>query len=540
MMGLAAHVEPIRDSHGEIVGCLGIASHERAKTPEHPEDFLVRAIHAAANALIVTDRGGNIQWVNSAFTRLTGYSHDEVLGINQRILARDANDDEVYERLWKTLLAGRPWRGEMVHRRRDGTFYTELSTISPVPDSDGKITHFISVKEDITERSELEEQLRQAQRMEAVGRLAGWVAHDFNNLLTAIIGYTDLILSDVADDEPFRADLEAVKNAGERAASLTRQLLAFSRRQVLQPKNLDLNGTLLNLEKMLRRLIGEDIELVTRPTERLGVVRADPGQVEQVLLNLAVNARDAMPSGGRLTIETSNTELDAERGRSHEAVEPGSYVMVSVSDTGEGIEEQDLVRIFEPFSKTKQDGQVSGLGLPTVYGIVKQSGGHIWVTSEPGVGTTFEVYFPRVLAAPDSEVASDVIGRGSGHETVLLVEDEENVRQLARRILVEHGYTVLTARNGAEALHLSNEHKDPIELMLTDVIMPLMSGPELARRQARLRPEMKLLYMSGYTDEAIARHGLLESGTRLLQKPFTPALLLARVREVLDNALANA
>jgi PAS domain S-box-containing protein len=505
---------------------------------ENDPRLLSAALACAANAVLITDRAGRITWVNPAFTELTGYSFDEVAGETPRILKSDTHDKAFYAELWSTILAGKVWKGEIVNRRKDATEYTELQTITPVASESGEITHFISIKEDVTERKALEEQFRQSQKMEAVGRLAGWVAHDFNNLLTAILGYTELLLVDAPPADPSREDLGAVKNAAERATALTRQLLAFGRRQALSPKILNLNRTVESLEKMLRRVIGEDVTLVTRLDPMLAATKADPGQLEQVLMNLAVNARDAMPDGGQLVIETKNVTLDDAYTNQRTVIHPGNYVMFSVSDTGVGLSKEEVERVFEPYFMTKgarEDKKVgSGLGLSTVYGIVKQSGGYIWAHSASGSGTTFKVYLPAAEGIEDSHAEDSYSFSRAGTETILLVEDEEDVRKLARRVLIESGYGVVEARNGAEALIAANEHEGRIELMLTDVIMPLMNGPEVARRQASLRPEMKVLFMSGYTDGSLSQKGLLEPGTELLQKPFPPSALLERVRKALD------
>ena len=388
---------------------------------------------------------------------------------------------------------------------------------------------------DITERKHLEQQLRQAQKMEAIGQLAGGIAHDFNNMLTVISGYSELVLATLPPGDPQRGNIEQIKQAGERAAALTRQLLAFSRRQVLEPKVLDLNAVATNMDKMLQRLIGENIALVTVLKPGLGRVKADPGQVEQVIMNLAVNARDAMPRGGKLTIETADVELDEAYARNHITVKPGPYVMLAVSDTGCGMDAQTQTRVFEPFFTTKEKGKGTGLGLSTVYGIVKQSGGYIWVYSEVGRGTTCKIYLPRVEEAlgtsqPGAFPAS--VLRGS--ETVLLAEDEEVVRSLASRVLRENGYTVLEASNGEEALQLCAQQRGTIRLVMTDVVMTGMSGRELAERLHVAHPEMTVLFTSGYTDEAVVRHGILDTGVAFLQKPFTPDALLHKVREVLD------
>jgi signal transduction histidine kinase len=384
-----------------------------------------------------------------------------------------------------------------------------------------------------------EERLRQAQKMEAVGRLAGGVAHDFNNLLTVIISYSDLLLEDLGLDDPKRDDVDQIRKAAEGAAALTRQLLAFSRQQVLEPKVLDVNATVVSTEKLLKRLIGEDVQLATSLAPDLGRVKVDPGQVEQIIMNLAVNARDAMPRGGRMTIETANVDMDEVYVRGHAPARPGRYVMLALSDTGIGMDEQTKARIFEPFFTTKDPGKGTGLGLATVYGIVKQSGGFIWVYSEPGHGTSFKLYLPRV-DEPAEPVAAPITMTepGRGTETVLLVEDAASVRMVTRQVLERYGYAVLEAPNGDTALRLAAKHHGPIHLLLTDVVMPGLSGRQLAEQLAPLRPDMKVLYASGYAGNAIVHHGILESGIAYLPKPFTPETLGRRVRQVLDSSPA--
>jgi nitrogen-specific signal transduction histidine kinase/ActR/RegA family two-component response regulator len=397
--------------------------------------------------------------------------------------------------------------------------------------------------EDITElkRAEeekalLQEQLRQSQKVEAIGRLAGGIAHDFNNLLTVIKGYSELSRLRFKEGDPLRENMDEIQNATERAASLIRQLLAFSRRQVMEMKVLDLNTLLRDLDKMLRRVIGEDIALVTLLAEDLGRTRADVGQIEQVIMNLAVNAKDAMPSGGKLTIETANVELDKSYARSHVDVKQGHYVMFSVSDTGVGMTTEVRERIFEPFFTTKEKGKGTGLGLSTTYGIVKQSGGHIWVYSEQGKGTTFKIYLPRVNE-PLEDITKDVLKEKlpRGNETILVVEDEEEVRKLTAKILERQGYRILETSNGDDALLACERRKGPIHLMLADIVMPGMSGSELAKLLKPLYPEIKILYMSGYTDNAVVRHGVLKKGVNYIQKPFTTEGLARKVREVLDK-----
>ena len=384
------------------------------------------------------------------------------------------------------------------------------------------------------DRDRTEVTLRQSQRLESVGRLAGGVAHDFNNVLTAIFGYADLVAEEMPPGSPIRADLQEIRKAAERASGLTRQLLAFSRQQVLQPLVLSLNDVIVNLDKMLQRLIGADVELRCSLAAGLGNVRADPGQIEQVIVNLVVNARDAMPRGGKLTIETANAELSQQYAEMHQPVISGRYVMLAATDTGSGMTPEIKARLFEPFFTTKEPGKGTGLGLATVYGIVKQSGGYIWVYSEPGHGATFKIYLPRVDEAAVELVEHEVIGGVTGTETILLAEDDGVLRPLAKTLLEKHGYNVLAAANAQEALELLAGHDGPLHLLITDIVMPGTSGRELARRLADLRPDTRVLYISGYTDDAIVRHGMLEPGLHFLQKPFTPATLAEKVRAVLD------
>lgn len=410
--------------------------------------------------------------------------------------------------------------------------------IRVVRDPTGKVRQLRGVIVDITEKKQLEEEYRQAQKMEAIGRLAGGVAHDFNNLLTIITGYTQLLLESLTPADPHRDYVEQIQNAGERAAALTRRLLAFSRRQALVLEVLDLNSVVANTEKMLRRLIGEDIELVTIRPAGVNAVKGDASQIEQVIINLAVNARDAMPHGGKLIIETANVELDQAYAQNHAVVNPGPYVLLAVSDTGTGMDAGTMGHIFEPFFTTKEKGKGTGLGLATVYGIVKQSGGYIWVYSERGLGTSFKIYLPRAEEIKEKvEVVELRSAPPQGSETVLLVEDEDGVRSLVRGILEAGGYKVLEANRPLRAWATCQQFEGPIHLLLTDVVMPQMNGPDLAEKLKSLRPDTKVLYMSGYTDGAILHHGVLEPGTPFLQKPFTPDVLARKVREVLDSSL---
>jgi len=486
---------------------------------------------------------GRITSVNQTELEMLGYRLEEVIGqsVWNFIVEGEGSRQAVLEKLSGELPPGRQF--ERTYRRKDGTTFPALIEDRLLRDTAGKVIGVRSTLQDIAEREKaeqemvvLQEQLRQSQKMEAIGRLAGGIAHDFNNLLTVIRGYSQLASMELKESDPLKENIEEIQKATERASALVHHLLAFSRRQLMEMKVIDLNSLLTDLDKMLRRIIGEDIELVTYLAEDLGRVKVDPGQMEQVIMNLAVNARDAMPSGGKLTLETANVGLDEAYARNHIAVKTGRYVMLSISDAGVGMTPEVKERVFEPFFTTKEKGKGTGLGLSVVYGIVKQSGGNIWVYSEAGKGTAFKIYLPRVdepLEEVRRRVEIQEIPRGS--EIVLVVEDEEEVRKLAVRVLQRQGYKTLEASAGGEALLICEEQKGTIHLMLTDVVMPKMSGRELADRLLTLHPEMKVLYMSGYTDNAIFHHGVLEKGLHFIQKPFTPAALARKIREVLDK-----
>ena len=489
------------------------------------------------------DIEGRITSVNRTELEMLGYTAEEMIGqpVWKFNVEEELARQQILDKLAGTLPPTRNL--ERNYRKKDGTTLPVLIEDRLLRDAEGRIIGIRSTIQDITDRKRaekekenLEEQLRQSQKMEAIGRLAGGIAHDFNNLLTIIKGFNQLSFIELKESDPLRENLDEVRKATDRAADLIRQLLAFSRRQILEMQVLDLNTTLRNLEKMLRRVIGEDIELVTVLAEDLGRVKTDPGQIEQVIMNLAVNARDAMPSGGKLIIETANVELDEAYTRKHVAVTPGHYVMLAVSDTGVGMTKEVKERVFEPFFTTKEKGKGTGLGLSTVYGIVKQSGGNIWIYSEKGRGTTFKIYFPRV-DEPLEEVKEKVMGEElpRGRETILVVEDEEVVRRLAVRILRGQGYKVLEASNGADTLMICKEQKEPIDLILTDVVMPQMGGRQLVEQLRQLRQDLKVLYMSGYTDKFIDDRGVLEEGVNYIQKPFAIEGLAKKVREVLDK-----
>jgi PAS domain S-box-containing protein len=499
-----------------------------------------RAIQAASGGILITDPNlpdNPIIYASPGFERLTGYGQFEVVGRNSRFLQGAGTDPAAVAQIREAIRETRACTVELRNYRKDDTpFWNELS-ISPVRDEQGRLTHFVGVQTDVTERRHLEDQFRQAQKMEVVGQLAGGVAHDFNNLLCIIIGYGELLLSRLPTGDPAREMVEQMKEAGERGAGLTRQLLAFSRKAVLAPEVLGLNAVVGDMEKMLRRTIGEDISLVVDLQPGLGRVKADPGQIEQVLMNLCVNARDAMPRGGKLTIETRDAELDEAYAGTHSEVRPGRFVLLAVSDTGDGMTEEVKARIFEPFFTTKEKGRGTGLGLATVFGIVKQSRGIIEVYTERGLGTAFKVYLPRVdevAATRKSNAGTRPAPRGA--ETVLLVEDEDSVRALARLVLTNNGYTVLEAGDGLQALRVAGGHVGPIHLLMSDVVMPELGGPELAERLVATRLDLKVLFLSGYTDDAVVRHGILQEKVNFLQKPYSVAALAKKVREVLDAA----
>ena len=617
---------------------------------------LTLAVDQSPASVIITDTGGTIEYVNRRFVESTGYTAAEAVGSNPRILQSGFATPEQYRDLWKTILRGDVWRGQMQNRNKNGSLAWTAVAISPIHDVSGVVTHFLATQEDVTEhrmlaqalqdrealyrklidtsfdgidRTEdgviceanlgfarmfgytmedvigrpisdfvadesmasvmervnseiegsyelvgkrkdgttihleatarthqsgthrgrltalrdvtekraLEAQFRQAQKMEAVGRLAGGVAHDFNNLLMVISGFGEMLRDDLGPHDPRRSHVDEVLKAAAAAAELTRQLLAFSRQQVIQPRLLKLEEIVSDSEKMLRRLIGEDVELVTVLNTSPATVRIDPSQLEQVIMNLVVNARDAMPDGGRITIETASIELGDAYAKGHWPATPGPYAMVAVTDTGIGMNAATQARVFEPFFTTKGTGKGTGLGLSMVYGIIQQSGGFIGVYSEPGLGTTFKIYLPRIDATAESVRRTDEMPAiPVGRETVLLVEDATAVRAAVQQILERQGYTVVAAPDGESALQLIASHPAPLDLLITDVVMPGMSGPDLATRFSVLRPDARVLFMSGYASDAIVRHGVLDSGIAYLQKPFSPEALARKVRRVLDNA----
>ena len=495
------------------------------------------ALNAAANAIVITDAAGTILWVNPAFTTITGYEPEEVTGRKTSVLKSGKHDQQFYQVLWNTIQAGRVWHGEMQNRHKDGHLYSEEMTIAPVLSRAGAITHFVAIKQDVTERRSLESQLQQVRKLEAVGRLAGGVSHDFNNMLGVIIGYGDILETQLPPGHPALKNAAEMQKAARRAADLTRQLLAFSRRQILQPQVVNLDSLIEELSKMLRRLIGEDIELVFLPGQDVARVKADPGQLEQVVMNLAVNARDAMPSGGRLSIDTANVNVDEDFCHRHPPMRPGSYVRLSVSDTGAGMNAETLARIFEPFFTTKEQGKGTGLGLSIVYGIVKQSGGYIWVDSAPQHGTTFQIYLPPTTKA-EATMTSQAPRQApiGGTETILVVEDDSSLREMIRTLLTAAGYRVLEAPNGAEALSLLHGSNQPVHLLITDIIMPgQMNGWELSRAASVNRANIRALFITGFGVESDTFGIEIDPDVMLLTKPFGADVLLRKIREALDN-----
>ena len=554
----AKHAEPAgylvkpfneRELHATIE--MALYKHTMDKKLREVERRLATTLASIGDAVIATDAAGVVNFMNPVAESVTRWPANQAAGmpLSEVFNIIDSDSREHLENPVSKVLRN----NETVHLSNHAVLISKdrgeiaiEDSAAPIKDDNGNVSGVVLVFRDVTERHRVEEALRQAedrlrqsQKMEAIGRLAGGVAHDFNNLLTAIIGHSQLVTRKMSPDDPMRNSIIEIEKAGQRAASLTAQLLAFSRKQILRPKVLDLNAVVTELEIMLRRLIGEDIAVQTRLSPSLGLVKADPGQIEQVIMNLAINARDAMPAGGVISIETANESLEGPELGEDPELHAGEYVTLAITDTGRGMDQETQARLFEPFFTTKAQGKGTGLGLATVYGIVDQSGGQITVDSEPGRGTTFKIYLPRAVehdAQLDEPVA--IVPSASpaqGKETILLVEDEEAVRTLTRRILEQSGYCVLEAKHGPEALLLCAQYEGAIHLMITDVVMPEMSGRQLTERVAPTRPDMKILLMSGYTEDTMVRHGIACDGAAFLQKPFTLDALGLKVREVLDS-----
>ena len=513
----------------------GALERERMKRQlREREEYFKSLIEQAMDIIAVLDADGAVRYASPSVLPLLGYGAEELVGQHIFDLVHPDDVGPALRMFAEGVATGQGGRLlELQVRHKDGT-YRSLEAIGRYLLDDPVVRGVVINARDVTERRSLERQLLQAQKMEAVGRLAGGIAHDFNNVLTAILGYVDLLLDGLPTLSPLRPDIEEIRTAAERAAGLTRQLLAFSRKQVRQMRTLDLNELLTDIHKLLRRLLREDIDMVTKLHPRLGAVRADSGQLEQVVVNLAVNARDAMPGGGRLTIETRNAELDEAYTREHVPVRPGRYVMFALSDTGTGMSPETMAHVFEPFFTTKEAGKGTGLGLATVYGIVKQSGGYVWCYSELGHGTTFTVYLPRVDEPVDPLPVRVAARSTRGSETVLVVEDEPGLRALTRRLLEKHGYRVLEAATADAAAALARDYPGPIHLLLADVVLPGGSGRALADALLSQRADVRVLFMSGYAEDAIVHRGVLASNTPFLHKPFSADTLTAKVREVLD------
>jgi two-component system cell cycle sensor histidine kinase/response regulator CckA len=514
-----------------------LAREQAERALRDSEERYRRIIETTNEGVWWLDAATKATFVNERLAQLLGYSSQELLGESMLDFVHEASRQAVSDGV-----AAHPHGAVRQIEARlvcsDGKDLWVLLDAAPIFEGARHLGSLVMVM-DITQRKRLEEQLRQSQKMEAIGSLAGGIAHDFNNLLSVILGYAELILSDLKPGDPIRDDLTELNHASERARELTKQLLAFSRRQVLEPRTLDLNQVLRGMEQMLRRLLREDVELSFFTSPSLGRICADAGQVEQIVMNLIVNARDALVGDGKVAIETSNVELDAEYAAAHHGVAAGSYVMLAVTDTGTGMDAATQARIFEPFFTTKDKERGTGLGLATVFGIVKQSGGHIWVYSEVGKGTTFRIYFPRTEGSVEQPAPVIEPATLRGTETILIVEDQDQVRSLMRLSLRRQGYNVLEAPNAGEALLICEKFSAKIHLLLTDVIMPRMSGRELAERLAPLRPEMLVLYVSGYTENSIVHHGVLDAGVAFVQKPITPDALVRKVRQLLDRRQAT-
>ncbi len=499
---------------------------------------LMAAIEQSAETVVITDLDAKIEYVNPAFEKITGYSLDEAIGQNPRILHSGTHDVAFYKAMWETLLRGEAWHGQFINKKKDGSFYTEDATISPVSNATGQTVNYVAVKRDVTDELNMEEQFRQAQKMQSIGQLVAGIAHDFNNLMQVINGYADIARKKLPPEHAAVESIAQIKKAGDQAKNLVKKLLAFSRQQVIDPVDLDLNDLIKHSWKMLRHMIGEHIEFEFNAEENLGTVFADRAQIEQVLMNLFVNARDAMPNGGTLSVQTERLTIDPDDLKTHTWAQTGDYVLLSVRDTGCGMDKETCRRIFEPFFTTKDVGEGTGLGLSTVHGILKQNEGHVDVFSELGEGTTFRMYLPvsnplsKETLGSLSEAVSSV---EDGVETLLIAEDEEGVLALATQILSEAGYTILTAKDGEEAVRVFEEHADEIDCVIMDVVMPRMGGKEAMEKILKKRPSLRHLFVTGYSLDAGHTGFVRKAGKHLLGKPYEPNALLQKIRAVLDE-----
>ncbi len=527
----------VRDSNGQVLHYEGSLEDitERRQAQESIRK-LSQAIEQSPVSIIITSLSGKIEFVNAKFTQITGFAYDEVIGRRPSILKSGQTPAEEYKLLWQTITSGGVWQGKFQNRKKNGELFWEQATIAPVRNADKVITHYVAVKEDITERINLEAQLRQTQKMEAVGQLAGGVAHDFNNMLSVITGHAELALERTDLDGNLRKDLQEILKASLRSTDITRQLLAFARKQTIMPKIFDLNEAVEGMLNLLRRLIGEDIDLDWRPGATLWPVKMDPSQFDQILANLCVNARDAIGGVGKITIETGKAVFDETYCSEHKQFSPGEYVMLAVKDNGHGMDEKIQEKIFEPFFTTKDVGKGTGLGLSTVYGIISQNEGFINVFSEPELGTTFKIFLPRQAAPSRPKLEASLEPQDlMGHETILVVEDEIMHLELVELMLKRYGYRVLTASHPNEALQEAKGHAGEIQLLLTDMVMPEMSGRDLSEAMTSLYPGIRCLFMSGYTDDIIVHQGIVEKGVPFIQKPFSVQNLAVKVREILNT-----
>lgn len=527
----SAEIDALKTAAGILGAAIGRQASEAAMRR------MATAVEQAAEAIVITGRDGAVEYVNPAFEQISGYSEEETLGRNLSFLKSGRHDAGFYGEMWKTIESGRVWEGRIINRRKDGSLYEDDTTISPIRGEDGEITHFVAVKRDVTREVEMEQQLRRAQKMEAVGLLSGGVAHDFGNILTPIMAYADIVASGMEKTNPLLGYVNEIQKAAGRAEMLIRQLMSFSRKKEIDLKAVNLNDVAKGVGKMLGRVMREDIEISFRLSDDIGPVRADVSQVEQILMNLAVNARDAMSSGGTLSIATESRELSADVAMESGVVPAGRYTVLSVADTGCGMDDTTRSQIFEPFFTTKAGGEGTGLGLSTVYGIVKQHGAGIEVESEVGRGTTFRIYFPEMRGAREDEAPARQPEEEDLHgtETVLVVEDDSNVRTLASEALKRFGYTVIDFEDPTRALSFMKRTSQPVQLLLTDIIMPRMNGRELCVRLQSLAPGLKVLYMSGYAGSTISKYGVFDGEVRFLRKPFTLQALAREVRHALDG-----
>jgi|GEM_PF-852775 len=526
---------PFPDESGEVTALVAITRDVSGKKrAEESIRMLSQAVNQSPVSIILTDTAGDITFVNPKFSQLTGYAREEVLGLNPRLLKSGEMTAGLYRELWATISSGLVWDGELQNRKKDGETFWEHATISPIFTAKGTISHYLAIKEDVTERKLLEAQLFQAQKMEAIGQLAGGVAHDFNNILTAIIGFSNLMEMTMEPDDPKRLNVKQILASANKAADLTRSLLTFSRKQAINPQPVDLNQIVWRAEEFLQRVIGEDVELSTALAPGSLTVNADSGQIEQVLMNLATNARDAMPAGGRLAIETGSLRMDASFVKTHGFGKPGGYARASVSDTGEGMDQATCKRAFEPFFTTKEVGKGTGLGLSIVYGIVKQHNGFLEVESRPGAGTTFTFYLPQILgsALPVAEAEEERLGGGA--ETILVADDDPPLRSLVEQTLLSAGYAVILAEDADTAVERFVRNRERIALVVLDVIMPRKNGREALAEMKAVSPEVKALFISGYTADILSRRTELDEEVAFIAKPFRPQQLLNKIRELLD------